>query len=291
MPDKNKLEYFIFLIFVKFFTLLGLSYARRFSKPLAFLFFYIVGIRKKVVLKNLRIAFPDLPEKEIKNIAFQNYYNFCITLIEILLLPKLKKSQIENLVSGDKLSVIKEKFEIGKGLILLTAHFGNWELGAISVASQLHIPFKVLAKPQRNGYVSNWLNNMRGVLGNSVIQLGVSVREVYTALKEGNIVGVVGDQRGPKESQRVKFFGQDTAVYSGTASIALKVGCPILMVMIVRQKDLSYRAEVIEIPTDDLTGEAEDKILIVNQRYMNILEKYVREYPEQWFWMHNIWKY
>lgn len=287
--DKNRIEYIVFIAFSQAARIIGINNLRYFAKFIALIFFYLIPVRKKVVLDNLGTAFPNLNKTQIHELAFKNYYSFSITMLEILIMPYLTKDVIHSKIKCDNLDLIKEKYEMGRGVILLTAHFGNWELGAASVSSQLGIPFNVLAKPQRNPYVTKWLKMNREKLGSKEILLGISVREIIVALKNKGIVGIVGDQRGAKDSPRVKYFGKETATFMGMGAIAIKMNAPVITSIVVRQADGTYKAYFDEFKTDDLHGD--DKVLAFNQKYMSVLEGYVRKYPEQWFWMHKIWKY
>ncbi|MFC2133282.1 lysophospholipid acyltransferase family protein [Bacteroidota bacterium] len=288
---KNKIEYIAFLFFIQITRLFGINRLKYFAKIVAAIFFNVLKIRRKVVLNNLKAAFPVLSDRQIYDLAYKNYYSFAITLLEMMLVPYISRQVLHERIECVNLNLVREKFNEGNGVVLLTAHFGNWELGGASVSSQLGIPFHVLAKPQRNSYMTKWLKMSRERFGSKEILLGMSVRDLYSAIKEKNIVGVVGDQRGPKDGPRVKFFEQMTATFGGVASIALKTNTPVLMSMIVRQPDGIYKAYFEEISFTEINGTDEEKIIAFNQKYMNILEKYVREYPEQWFWMHKIWKY
>ena len=288
---QNRIEYFLFISVVKTVNFFGIKKARVFAKVLAFVFYSVLKIRKSVVIKNLQIAFPDKNIKEIESIAKSNYFNISLTFIEMMFIPYLKSDELLEMVTSETDHKIKQLHDLGKGLILLTAHMGNWEIVPAAFAKKIGLEFNLLSKPQRNNFVTDWIINMRKVHGNNVVMLGQSVRDIFKVLMDGGIVGVVGDQRGPKESQRVKYFGRDTAVYPGTASIALKLHSPILLAMIVRKPDYTYKVDFIELNYDHLEGKDEDRVLKINQKYMNILEEYVRNHPEQWFWMHNIWKY
>ncbi|MBL1212012.1 MAG: lysophospholipid acyltransferase family protein [Ignavibacteriae bacterium] len=291
MFNKNKIEYFLILTLIKIIQLLGLNGARKFGNFLASFFYYFIPIRKSVAKKNIKDAFPSINEKQINKIALASYKNFFTTFIELLLLPTLSKNKLHALVKCERINLLKEKYEAGNGVIFLTGHFGNWEIGAASVASQLNIQMHVLAKNQRNPYVTDLVNRYREHFGNRVIKLGPSIREVYKSIKDGKIVGVVGDQRGPKEGIRVKLFNKDTAIYPGTALIALKTKVPLITVFVKRLDDGTYDAIVEEIGFENLPENETEKIKELNQRYMNILEKRVTDAPGQWFWQHKIWKY
>lgn len=288
---QNLFEYLFFLAFSFLFQLLGLNLSRKLSLPVALIFYYFIPIRKKTVIENLKIAFPDHDEKRIKKIAFNCYKSFAISLAEILYLPRMSRLEMMRQVECINMNMIKEKYQESKGVILLSAHFGNWEYVALSVSEQLGIPFSVVVKPQRNPYVTNWLNRVRTKWNNKIVPLGISVRQIYSTIKEKEIVAMVADQRGSEESIKVNFFGKNISVHTGPAALALKTGAPILYGVTVRQKDYSYKTVMNEISTNNLPDLWEDKVKEISQRHMSHLEEYIRKNPEQWLWMHKRWKH
>ncbi|GAB6281348.1 MAG: lysophospholipid acyltransferase family protein [Ignavibacterium sp.] len=255
------------------------------------MFFYFIPIRKKVVIQNLQKAFPNYSDKKIKKIAFNTYNSFAIVLIEILSIPKLDSKTICSLIKFENIDLVKEKYKSGNGLILMTAHFANWEWMALAMGLQLNIPINVIVKNQQNSFVNSWLNNARTKWNNKVIPLGASIKNVFVQLKKGNIVAMVADQRGPKYGNRVNFFDIPTCVFDGPATLALRTNAPLLIGFAVRQKDFSYNVTMYEIDLDNLPENDEEKIREINQRHMKKLEEYISNYPEQWLWMHKIWKY
>ena len=134
---KNYLEYSLFLILAGIVRLLGLKISRRLSILIAFMFYYIVPIRKQVTLKNLRKAFPEYSESQIKNIAFGSYKSFSITLVEMLFIPFMTREQIENAIYCEDTELVKKYYERNNGLIVLSGHFGNWEYIALSVSAKI----------------------------------------------------------------------------------------------------------------------------------------------------------
>ncbi len=288
---KNIFEYILFLSFSKFFQLLGLNLSRRFSFLIAVLFYYIIPIRKKTVLENLHNAFPDYDEKKLKSIAFGSYKSFAIALAEILYMPAMSKEDIKKQVDCINVELIREKYEDNKGVILLSAHFGNWEFMATSLAAQLNIPISVVIKPQRNPYVTNWMNKARTKWNNEIVPLGISIRQTYQTIKDKKIVAMVADQRGPEESIKIFFFGRNITVLTGPAALSLKTGAPVLYGISVRQDDYSYKSVMTEISNENLPESNEEKIKELSQRHMAYLEGYIRKYPEQWLWMHKRWKH
>ena len=288
---QNKIEYWLFDFLSKLLSFLGVRKSRVFALPLTFLFFFLIPIRKKTVINNMKIAFPQLSYKEIKKIAFKTYKSFLITLIEILCLPASTEEEIRYSITFENIELIKRKFNEGNGVILLSAHFGNWEYVALSSSAQLNLPFSVVVKDQRNPYITNWMNRARTKWSNEVVPLGISIRKIYQTLKSKKIVAMVADQRAPKESMKIKFFGKEVPVHTGPAILAIKTGAPLLYGIPVRQPDFSYKTEMVEISQKNLPEDESEKILELTKRHMNYLEKYIKEYPERWRWMHKRWKY
>lgn len=288
---QNKVEYFLFLAFSGLVRLLGIELSRRLSYLFAALFFYIVPIRKATVLENLKIAFPEYDNDRVYKIAFESYRNFVITLIEILYLPSLTEEDLTKMVISDNNKILINTFNENKGMILLSGHFGNWEYLALSIAAQVKIPFSVIVKDQRNGLVSKWLNEMREKFNNKVVLLGPSIRQIYKELKEKRVAAIVADQRGDSSGLRVNFFGKQTALHSGPAQLAIKTGAPIIYGLGIRQPNYKYKAIIKLISLENLPESDEEKIKEITQRHTSFLESVIREYPEQWFWMHKIWKY
>jgi Kdo2-lipid IVA lauroyltransferase/acyltransferase len=288
---QDRIEYFLFISLSHIIRFIGLSLSRRLSILLAAFFYFIVPIRKKTVKENLQKAFPQYSKSKINEIAFGSYKSFCITFVEILYLPGMSKSELESSVIYTGIPFIREKYNEGKGIIFLGAHFGNWEYIALTVAVQLGIPITVIVKSQRNTLVTNWLDNMRVKWGNKIVPLGISIRQVYKELKEKKIVAMVADQRGPSDGIRINFMGRKASVFAGPALLALKTGAPIIFGVTIRQPDFSYKTAIEIISADNLPDEEELKVAELSQRHAAVLEKYIKQFPEQWFWMHKRWKY
>lgn len=288
---KNILEYIPFVFLDKIIRILGINLSRKFSTILAFIFFYLIPIRKQVVFENLRKAFPEFEEEKINEVAFSCYRNIIISFFEILYMQKMSRPEIINMLNLDNADLIIKNYQYGKGVILLSAHFGNWELIAASVSARVNIPFHVVVKHQSNPYVDRKINSVRVKWGNEIVSLGISIRNIYKELKNKNLVAMIADQRGPADGLRIKFFGKDTAVYTGPAILAIKTGAPLIYGITIRQPDYSYKVVLEKINVENLPDDEEEKVKEICQRLASFLEKYVRQYPEQWLWMHKIWKY
>jgi len=288
---QNKAEYFILIFFVKIFSLLGIDRAAATASVLSRFLYYFVPLRKKIIRKNLKIAFPEKSEKEIKELVLSNYRSVVILLHEISCVKNTKREKFLSKIKYTNIDELNKELENNKGALLLSAHFGNWELAGVAFNAVTARPFHALAKPQRNPYANKWINDTREYYGSTVVSLGLGVREVFKVLQKGSPILMVGDQRGPSDGMRVKFFGQETAVYIGTAAIAQKTNAPIYFFLMIRQPDNTYQVTFERMHYEEVKGTKDEIIHWINQNYMSKLEAALRIYPEQWFWMHNIWKY
>jgi KDO2-lipid IV(A) lauroyltransferase len=291
MKLKYKVEFYLLVSFARIVGFLGLRNARFIAKPLAILFYYLIPIRKDVVKKNLSKAFPNLSRNQINKLAFRNYYSIGISFLEIVAIPFSSEEEINSIVVNHDSEIFHTSSYDESGLLLLTAHYGNWELGAVYVGMLLDKTLHVLAKKQSNILVADWIKKGREKFGNKEILLGSSIRELYKTLRNKGYVGMVGDQRGPKDGLKVDFFGQRTSIFTGTATIALKTKVPIIVPIFTRQPDNKYLISFDEISYADLDGTPEEMELAITQRYMKILQQKIENHPEQWLWMHDIWKY
>ncbi|PKL81940.1 MAG: hypothetical protein CVV24_12650 [Ignavibacteriae bacterium HGW-Ignavibacteriae-3] len=291
MRLKYKIEFFIFNSFVHLFRTIGLRRTRQSTKYLAFFLYYFIPLRKKVVTENLKTALPELPEPEIKKLALRTYQSILITFFELMNIPFCSKEEVDSSIQIENLEPVKKIIGNDRAAILLTGHFGGWEFCMSSLSLKFGREFNLLAQPQSNPLVSDYVMRARRRFGNKIILSGISVRKIYETIKNGGLIGVAGDQRGHYEGHRFNFFNRPTALYTGTASIALKMKCPVIMAAFERQKDYKYTVHLEELSFENLPDDYEEKLRELTQRYITFLEKHIRKNPEQYFWMHKIWKY
>ncbi len=250
-----------------------------------------LGYRRAVTMDNLRNAFPEHDDATLRTIMRGAFRNVGIALFEFAYFPQLNAAAINELVQIGNSELVQEVFARGKGIILLTAHFGNWELLAQSVPARTGIPVYVIVKNQSNRRVNKRINEWRTMLGNIAVPMESSVRELLKALRDKKAVGMVGDQTAAKESDSVPFFGREVPTFEGPAMFSLKTRAPLLVGFAVRQSDGTYRAEFHEIPSDDLDAYTPENVLELTKRHVAALEAVVRAHPDQWLWMHKRWKH
>ncbi len=287
---RHLLEYVIVQTVALIVQILPLDVVRTVGAQLGEVF-YRAGYRRKVTLDNLRHAFPDLPDTSLRSFALNAYRSFGVTFFEILWLPQATQRSTETIVHCENTDELRKIAGEGKGVLLLTAHFGNWEMLAHSLRFVFGKPIGVVAKEQANPYVDAAINRRRELCENYVITMNKAVREVLRALKSGGIVGMLADQTAAKESIAVPFFGREVPTYQGPALFALRTRAPLLLGFAVRQPDGTYRTRFDRVPMEDLPDASPENVLELTRRHVALTERAIRQHPEQWMWMHRRWKH
>ncbi|MEE9226097.1 MAG: lysophospholipid acyltransferase family protein [Bacteroidota bacterium] len=284
-------EYFLFVLLGAIVRLFPLRLAQRIGETLGTLMYHVISVRRVVALENLRRAFPEKSEREVQAIAKGAFRNFAIAMVELLWFPRLTRERIEKLVRFKNLDLMMDAHKQGKGVIMMSGHFGNWELIALSAALQSNLPLTIIVKTQHNRLIDGLLNRYRCLHGNRTVPMGISVREIFSALQEKRVVAMVADQSGPRGGLFVDFFGRPTATHQGPALFSLKTGAPVQMGFLVRQMDGTYEGVFEEVSKEELSEVTEANIAELTRRHTKLLEKYVRMYPDHWLWMHRRWKH
>jgi KDO2-lipid IV(A) lauroyltransferase len=253
--------------------------------------FSLLRYRRSVSLENLRRAFPGESPGSLQAIAVGAYRGYGRALLEMLWSGGATEDQLRATMTLENPDVPLDALARGKGLILLSGHFGAWEFIVTSMSLRLGHPVTAIAQPQRNTFIDAIISANRNRFGSGTVSMHHSVREVLRLLREGRIVGMLGDQSGPKESVFIDFFGRPAATHRGAAAFSLKSGAPIVMFFFVRQPDGTYRAVYEEVDRTGLDGSPEENIIELTRRHTAVLERYIRRYPDHWLWMHKRWKH
>lgn len=276
-----------------FFRLLGLASSNQVdtvSNFLGLLIFHLDYKHRNISLRNLNRAFGD--EKttlEKRKIARDVFRNLVRMLFEISWLSRLEPKEVRKHIHIGGSYQLKAKLREGKGALILLAHAGNWEL-LPALVLLTNVPVKVLYRPLDFRPLDQFLRHIRSRFGASMVRSRRSARQVIRALSQGELVAILMDQNVDwYEGVFVDFFGHPAATNRGFAVLALKTGAPVFPMFMIREND-RFRVEVWpEIPLIK-TGDKFREIEINTQRYNEVIERFVRRYPEQWFWVHQRWK-
>jgi KDO2-lipid IV(A) lauroyltransferase len=264
--------------------------ACKFGERLGSLGYRPLGIRKRVVERQIAAAFPDLRRVAVTRLARESYRHLGRTFIETALLNSLGKDGLQKLVETvEGWEEIEEVMAKGKGAVLVTGHIGNWELAGAYVAAR-GVPLDAIVRGMANPLFDAYLNNTREAIGMTIVHDSEAVRRTPRSLRAGRAVAFVADQGVMGlASTFVPFFGRPAKTPRGAAVFALRFNVPVVFVVALRQPNGRYRivVERIEAPQ---TGDRDRDVDAIVARFTQHLEKWVRAVPAQYFWQHRRWR-
>jgi KDO2-lipid IV(A) lauroyltransferase len=243
------------------------------------------------VLRHMDLAFRNEKTREEKErICYRFFEHMGLAAIEFARLGKLTRENIEQTVDLTELKKFDELLAKGKGLLCVPAHHGNWELSGYAVALKGY-PLKSVARPLDNPFLNELIMNLRERSGNEIIQKWKALWKLKKLLDHGSIVTMSIDQNGGVAGLFVPMFGALASTVTSPAELHLVTRSPIIVAMTNRCADGIHHVlrvwDVIEHPPGP-DHEADVKAIIT--RINAAVERAVREYPEQWLWIHQRWK-
>ncbi len=247
---------------------------------------------RKVAIQNLHIAFgQEKSESEIQGIARRTFQNLGMMAVEFFRIPKMDAEMFKERVKIEGLEEALKLLEKKKGALLLIGHFGNWELMGL-MSKVIGNPIMVIAKPmKKNRWVDEFITKIRNASGLEVIPNVKASRKVMKALSQNRLVGILIDQRAKRsEGVWVDFFGKKAPSTPALAVLGMRTGAPILPVFMIRNGFQKHRLLIQEplqlVDTGDVNKDVETNTQLIN----HTLESMIRQYPDQWFWVHRRWE-
>lgn len=250
----------------------------------------VLGIRRGVVEDQLRQAFPGTDSRWRRGLRRACYRHLGREAVAALRLGRLGPEEIRRRTTVEGLEAFEAAVAVGRGVILVTGHLGNWEIGGAALAAR-GVPLEVVAQRLRNPLIQEELERNRRRLGMKVILRGDAPREVLRALRSGMVVGILGDQDARKGGIFVDFFGRPASTARGPALFCLRAGAPLFLGVALREGGVGqhYRVVLEPVPFSP-SGEVEADIYRWTERYTRLLEEKIRRAPAQYFWLHRRWK-
>jgi KDO2-lipid IV(A) lauroyltransferase len=288
----NFLVYILFVFLEKTVPLLPLGFWHFWAGIYANLFYYLIPIRKKTALSNLKLAFPEKESPEINKIIKRCYRNVFIVIFELFFMRNLNETKLHQIIKMENPELIEKCLQKGNGIVIVSAHFGNWELMGYGCALYTHQQFNIIVKEQSNHRLDKRLNRIRESAGNKIIEMKIALREVLRLLGENKIVVMLGDQSAPKEgSVKVDFFVKDVPTFEGAAKFAIKTQSAMIFGYPLRQKDNTYKVCLKEIDMGKYKEYSEENIKKLTQEHTKLLEEAIRKNPDHWLWFHRRFKH
>jgi KDO2-lipid IV(A) lauroyltransferase len=240
--------------------------------------------------EHLRKAFPEQDAEWRRSVARASFRHLGRESVATFRMGRMDADELRERTEVVGFEALEEAAAEGKGLIVVSGHFGNWEIGGAALAIR-GIPLDVVVQRQRNPLFDTDLTANRNRLGMTVIERREAPKRVLRALREGRAVGIVGDQNVRRGGVFVDFLGRPASTARGTALFALRTGSPVFLGIAKRMPGFPQRYRVT-LESVDFTpsGEMERDVLRLTETHTRHLERQVKEAPEQYFWQHRRWK-
>ncbi|MEA3543808.1 MAG: lysophospholipid acyltransferase family protein [Thermodesulfobacteriota bacterium] len=287
---KHRVEYYALLAAAAVIRRLSRKNALALGRILGRATMKILPNRYRLAKENMTLALPELSEKEIAVNIRKNFEHIGLCGVDMLRFDmfQLGQKETEKYFIYENPHLLQEALALNRGVLLLSAHLGFWEVGGFALAEQ-GIQFSMVAKPLKNPLTERYFGKLRTSFGAEIINSRKGARKMLQTLRANHVVGILLDQHiSPPGSVAVEFFGRKAYTTTAIANMAMKNQIPVVPVFCLRQPDNRYKIWVE--PMLLLNGEGEDAVIANTQMLTNIIETAIRRDVSQWFWMHKRWK-
>jgi KDO2-lipid IV(A) lauroyltransferase len=288
---RERAEFALVWVFVSLLGLLPRRLARGAGAAIGGIAFRGLGRLRRVGLQNLELAFPEKTSVEREAILRSEYRNLGYLLAEFCQMPGYTAERASAFIRYEGLENYLRARDRGKGVLVLTGHLGAWELSSF-YHSLMGMPMGMVIRRLDNPLVDAFVNRVRCLHGNRVIHKDDFARGLIASMRAGETVGILMDTNmTPPQGVFVPFFGVMACSASGMARIALKTGAAVVPGFLLwEEREKKYVLRFGEELAVVDTGDSEADALANTARFTAVIEEYIRQYPEQWLWMHRRWK-
>jgi len=292
-PVRDRIEYACLRAVMGLLGALPLALALRVGELGALVAYLLDVPHRRTGMRNLAIAFPDRPLRVRRRILRGAFLNLGRMAVELAHLPRLTAEQLRDMVRFEDEAWWREAvtWERSTGILVLSGHFGNWELLVYAHGMRGH-PVHMVHRAIANPLVDRWLNALRTRAGTRMIRKSRGAGGVLAALRSRGLLVLPVDQNSTRGlGTFVDFFGLAASTNTGLARIALRADAPIVPVFIVREgRRARHRVHVLPVIEAKRTGDLAEDVRRCTQLCTTVFEDMVRRHPEQWLWMHKRWK-
>jgi KDO2-lipid IV(A) lauroyltransferase len=288
---RENLEYWLVVAVARALGLMPRAVARLFSGGLAFAVYWSFARLRRVGWRNLEMAFPEHSSRTRRAELRGVYRHLGWQLVEFCRMARYTPENTSGWMRTEGLDHYLAAQARGKGVLIVTGHLGAWELSSFYHSLMGH-PMSMVIRPLDNRRLDNFVNGIRCLHGNRVIDKDDFGRGLLLAMRAGQTVGILMDTNmTPPQGAFVKFFGVEACTGTGLAHIARKTGAAVLPGFMLwepaeRRYVLHFGPEIESPRTDDAAAD----ILAGTQLCTSAIESWIRRYPDQWLWIHRRWK-
>lgn len=285
---SNAWQYYVLRSMSGMICLLPYRWVLYLGKKMGNLYYRLAARQRQRALSQIQECL-ELPLETAQPIIKSLFRKLGQTFLEVLYTPVLTTEKIQDYVTIENRHYLDSAVENGRGVVILTAHFGNWEwLGATLGLNKF--PITSVIKPQPNDQHTRILNEYRQQSGIEIFTRGTSeMVNAARAIKKGRILGLVADQDAGPRGIFVQFFGKSSSTPAGPTIFAKKFKAPVVPVFIVRKPEGGHRMICCEPLYYQDTGNADEDILRFTTQTTNIIEDMIRQYPDEWLWFQKRW--
>jgi KDO2-lipid IV(A) lauroyltransferase len=243
----------------------------------------------RIAAKNLSKSMGVCSKDEIPRFIARVYDQVALGMVELLYVPRLlQRRDLLRRVKLVRFDILDRCAREGRGVIIVIGHLGNWEIGGLATTLSGY-PIQSLARPIANPWIDRYLTRFRSLTGQRIIPRDRALGEMIRVLQDGGLLVVQVDQDARDLGVLVNFFGRPASTHRAPATLSLKYGSPVVMVNTYRESGINYA--VCSEPI--FPGEYRDRpdpVGSLTQAFNDRFEGFVRQHPDQWFWMHDRWK-
>jgi KDO2-lipid IV(A) lauroyltransferase len=266
------------------------NHIAKFGRLLGRVAYLIDGPHRRIVRRNLAFAYPDWSRQKIKKTSRRIFQNLGITFFDFFQLATLSREDILNRVRVVGLENLQPALESKKGLIIVSAHLGSWEMALQYGCCYLQKPILGIAKKIRFAPLNRRVHRLRSRFGIKIIYKKGALPEMRQTLRRGGVLGLLVDQSRRSEGVDVIFFGHKVTATPAAAFLAMRCKSPVLPIFCVRETNGHLTIEVKAPLEMKWTGDLRSDVQTNTQIITDAVEKAIRKYPDQWLWMHKRWK-
>jgi KDO2-lipid IV(A) lauroyltransferase len=258
------------------------------GKGLGTLYYHIVKKQRNLSIAHMRRGM-GYSEDEAKKMTMKLCHHMGQSFLEMMWMPRLNKDNISKYVEMDHPEYVADALKEGHGIVVLTAHIGNWEWMAARLAME-GFPVTTVVKRQPNDQHTKILNEYREMVGVEVFSRGTTeLVAAAKALKKGKILGFLADQDAGRSGAFIEFLGEMASTPLGPAVFAKRFRSPVIPIFIVRKPEGGHRM-LIQPPVQlQATGDEERDLYENTKRMTKIIEDVIRAYPQNWLWFQRRW--
>ena len=281
--------YLLYRIGVFFALVLPVRFSYAMASIIAEAIYLISYKDRNAVIKNTKVVLGKAAtDGEVRKIAKGVFKNFAKYLVDFFRFSKIDENYIKRFIRIEGLNHVDDSVKRGKGVILLSAHIGNWELGGF-IMSILRPPLTAIVLTHQNKKINDFFTKQRKIGNQKPVEIGMGMRNCYDVLKNNGRLALLGDRDFSKTGIDIEFFGQKTIVPKGPAAFSVKLESAIVPCFMLREKDDTFRFVFEEPIFPEVTGDEKGALKRLAKKYLAVMEKYIKLYPNQWYMFRNVW--